>query len=393
MGTVTLAGAASLQATAVHADSVAGASRTGTTPLVVFLGDSITEGFPLQLPDGGAGQHFVYPEIVSFLSSGAVRTINRGIGGDTTSDMHRRFEHDVLSYNPDYVNILGGINDFRNGSSPHTVVENISTMAQLAVRRSIAPILNTVTPPPAGGVDLHHYVQAINDGIRTFATRGSFPLIDLYSVLVDSGTDGIQERFDGVGVHPNQLGQLTMSQQWIRGMLGHIDDWKFDRDPRSNYVDDPLNLSSRHRKGLGDAWARGSQSHLQSVNLVTQPTTLGRWQQFTKSSQHGVHAVATLPLPRLTVKSAALIWSFAIDSDDDLAGNTIDLLLSFAHARGGHGITAHYSLARLIVPVSNMRVTYSLVTPPVYRSAQIKLAIYGGGQTTVRLSRMSLRRS
>ena len=68
---------------------------TKSSPDAVFMGDSITEGWSVFLPDFFSNNNF----------------INRGIGGQTTSQMLIRFRQDVINLKPKSVVILAGIND------------------------------------------------------------------------------------------------------------------------------------------------------------------------------------------------------------------------------------------------------------------------------------------
>jgi hypothetical protein len=88
---------------------------------VVFFGDPITEFWNLQ--DYFAGMPY----------------INRGVGGQTTSQMLIRFRPDVIALKPRTVVFLGGTNDIKrnhNGAILNVVRDNLSSMTELA--RSIA---------------------------------------------------------------------------------------------------------------------------------------------------------------------------------------------------------------------------------------------------------------
>ena len=71
----------------------------GSSKRIVFLGDSITDFWDLNR--SFQDQPFV----------------NRGIGGQTTSQMVLRFHQDVVDLRPSSVVILAGINDIGAGSS------------------------------------------------------------------------------------------------------------------------------------------------------------------------------------------------------------------------------------------------------------------------------------
>jgi lysophospholipase L1-like esterase len=68
---------------------------------LICFGDSLTEGVI------GAS----YVDILRAQLPAAIRVINAGINGDTTINLLRRFERDVVPYHPDLVVILVGLND------------------------------------------------------------------------------------------------------------------------------------------------------------------------------------------------------------------------------------------------------------------------------------------
>src|SRR5213078_5017270 len=70
---------------------------------VVFMGDSITDGWKLDKYFPGAPY------------------VNRGISGQTTSQMLLRFRADVIDLHPKVVVILAGTNDISGNTGPMTL--------------------------------------------------------------------------------------------------------------------------------------------------------------------------------------------------------------------------------------------------------------------------------
>ena len=84
---------------------------------VVFMGDSITQGW--KLDESFPGKPYV----------------NRGISGQTTPQMLVRFRQDVIDLKPKVVVILAGTNDIAGNTGPMTLEQtegNIASMAELA---------------------------------------------------------------------------------------------------------------------------------------------------------------------------------------------------------------------------------------------------------------------
>jgi len=81
---------------------------------IVFIGDSITDvdrGHPAHAPLGRGYVHFVGNALLARYPHLHLKIVNTGIGGDTILDLERRWDADCLSYQPNIVSVLIGIND------------------------------------------------------------------------------------------------------------------------------------------------------------------------------------------------------------------------------------------------------------------------------------------
>ena len=186
-----------------YADANTKLLPAGNTPRVVFLGDSITDSW--RLNEYFTGRDFV----------------NRGIGGQTTSQMLARFRQDVIALNPKIVVILGGTNDIANGTAARQIEDNLAMMGDLAKAHGIKVVFASITPvsdyhkdadpryemtkgrPPAT-------IQAINSWIQTLCLNGGFAWMDYYSVLADP-MGQLAADFSDDGLHPNAKGYRVMS--------------------------------------------------------------------------------------------------------------------------------------------------------------------------------------
>lgn len=81
--------------------------------VIVFAGDSTTEGFRIGSPDGlGTGfVKLVRDALFAFRPSENFRVINSGVGGNTTLHLLARWEKDIEACRPDVVFCMIGIND------------------------------------------------------------------------------------------------------------------------------------------------------------------------------------------------------------------------------------------------------------------------------------------
>ncbi|MDZ7649916.1 MAG: GDSL-type esterase/lipase family protein [Cytophagales bacterium] len=106
---------------------------TATENRVVFMGNSITEGWGSIDPAFLEGKPY----------------INRGISGQTTPQMVLRFQQDVIDLKPKVVVILAGTNDIAGNAGPMTLEQtrdNIIAMAQLAKANGIQVVISSVIP-------------------------------------------------------------------------------------------------------------------------------------------------------------------------------------------------------------------------------------------------------
>ncbi|MCT8000917.1 SGNH/GDSL hydrolase family protein [Sphingomonas sanguinis] len=168
-------------------------------PRVVFMGDSITEGWVGKMPQ--------------FFTPGRV---GRGISGQTTSQMLLRFRQDVIDLHPTVVQIMAGTNDIAGNTGPTTdaqVQGNIMSMVELAQANGIRVILASI--PPADhfewkpGVKPAPRIAAMNAWAKDYAARIGATYADYWSVLHVG--DALNPAFGTDGVHPNAAGYAAMA--------------------------------------------------------------------------------------------------------------------------------------------------------------------------------------
>ncbi|WP_299754572.1 SGNH/GDSL hydrolase family protein [uncultured Pontibacter sp.] len=168
---------------------------------VVFMGNSITEGWSNHYPAFFKGKPYV----------------NRGISGQTTPQMLLRFRQDVVELKPAIVVILAGINDIAGNTGPATLQQieaNIIAMAELAEANNINVVLSSVLPALDfgwnPGQEPASKVIALNKLIRKYADQHKLPYIDYYSAMADA-QQGLKQAYTYDGVHPNEAGYKIMA--------------------------------------------------------------------------------------------------------------------------------------------------------------------------------------
>ena len=175
---------------------------------VIFMGDSITEGWGAKGPAGSPdrGEFFLGKPY-----------INRGISGQTTPQMLVRFRQDVIHLQPKVVVILAGINDIAENTGKTTLGEisdNIASMSELARANGIRVVLCSVLPASDFrwhlGLEPAPKVKALNDWIKTYAGKNSYTYVDYYASMVNS-EGGMKAELSPDGVHPNKAGYEIMA--------------------------------------------------------------------------------------------------------------------------------------------------------------------------------------
>lgn len=167
---------------------------------VVFMGNSITEGWKIEDP--------------SFFTTN--NYIDRGISGQTSPQMLLRFRADVINLEPEVVVILAGINDIAENNGPISLrqsMENIKSMAELAEANKIKVILCSVLPankfPWRPQILPADKVIALNTLIKNYCSEKQIPYVDYYSAMVD-GEKGLDKQYSNDAVHPTLAGYKKM---------------------------------------------------------------------------------------------------------------------------------------------------------------------------------------
>jgi lysophospholipase L1-like esterase len=159
---------------------------------VVFLGDSITQGWK------SLGQDF--PNL---------KTVNRGIGGDTTRGVLYRLDADVLSLEPRAVVLLIGTNDIgNNGADPSDVADNIKAIIKAIHHKypHIPVVVCEVMPSSETKQRPADKIEKLNGLIKKDVRWSSHTyLCDTWTIFADAHGDAPQNIFPDL-LHPNASG-------------------------------------------------------------------------------------------------------------------------------------------------------------------------------------------
>jgi len=175
---------------------------------IVLMGNSITQSWPDLRPQ--------------FFSERAF--INKGISGQTTSQMLQRFQRDVIDLQPTAVVIMAGINDIAQNTGPIVVpaiAENIFKMVELAKTHDIQVVICSVLPaddfPAHPGMNPQVKVPKLNLLLQQYAKANNLIYIDYFTPMVDTD-NGLKNEYGFDGVHPNRAGYAIMEPLLLEGI-------------------------------------------------------------------------------------------------------------------------------------------------------------------------------
>ncbi len=167
---------------------------------IVFIGNSIVNGFPLKRSECFASK--VREET-------GWEVINKGNNGETTSQILTRFQNDVIARFPNTVFILTGTNDFIfEEASVEEAFKNLINMANLAAGNGIKTVFMTPIPVdeamasklwmPEAGVDyfrVNTCLEELSEKIKSSGTK----FIDLNNLYRPCGKyiDGVHPTAEG----------------------------------------------------------------------------------------------------------------------------------------------------------------------------------------------------
>ena len=161
---------------------------------VVFLGDSITQGWGDQLKG----------------DFGDLKVANRGISGDTTRGMLLRLQEDVLALDPSAVILLMGTNDLEEDADAETIAGNVKLIIDaIQKHREETPIiLCQVFPSSASKKRSAEDITAINQRVSE-VVKGDprITVLDTWTLFANEQGDAKPEEFPDL-LHPNRAGYL-----------------------------------------------------------------------------------------------------------------------------------------------------------------------------------------
>lgn len=176
----------------------------GVRPDAVFIGDSITHYWELAA---------YFPGVV----------INRGIGGDISTAVRRRFEADAIQLRPRLIVMCIGANDLGwdlfalKDEAIDQVCENVAAIIDMANDAAIPIAVGSMLPmwgpfwhTPEFTVKKIGMLITANERLKPVAEERGAIWVDYHSPMADDNGEMRHELADD-GVHPNYLGYAIMA--------------------------------------------------------------------------------------------------------------------------------------------------------------------------------------
>lgn len=171
---------------------------------IVFLGDSITEYYPID-------------EIY-----GDLPIVKSGVSGYQTKDILNRMDKMVYSYNPTKIFLLIGTNDYMYDTKQETIDNTMKNIKKIVngIREnrkntklyieSIFPVNSTISEKTVAKRTNEAIIET-NDMIKLYCEENNITYIDMYNELTDE--DGnFDEKYTYDGLHPNTLGYAKITR-------------------------------------------------------------------------------------------------------------------------------------------------------------------------------------
>lgn len=176
-------------------------ASTSPSKKIVFLGDSLTEGY-------GITQSEAYPALIAKKIEGKGlnwKVVNAGISGSTSASGPQRATWQLKS-KPDILFLALGANDGLRGLSTTEMKKNLEKVIEMALREKVKVVLAGMQMPPNYGA------AYTKDFAKVFVDLQKQYKLDFVPFLLD-GVAGDSKLNLADGVHPNKEGHKIMAEK------------------------------------------------------------------------------------------------------------------------------------------------------------------------------------
>jgi lysophospholipase L1-like esterase len=149
---------------------------TASMATITALGDSTTAGTPgfaspIEAPPAGSGNPESQYAYWLMQAHPEWRVLNRGVNGERSDQIRRRFNRDVIEARADLVIIVAGVNDIYQGRTAEAVQRELLTMYTAARDAAIPAVAGSILPYNTATAGQNAQMHAVNAWIRDAASR------------------------------------------------------------------------------------------------------------------------------------------------------------------------------------------------------------------------------
>lgn len=201
---------------------------------ILFTGDSVSD-FGRRRPVGeglGEGVGQGYPKTIeSFLNvfypELNLRITNTGIGGNSSRDLLKRYEEDVVKLKPQWLSILIGVNDVLRQFAETTITESYILPGEY--RKNITEMISRVKDSVKGIFLMSpFYLESIKEDevrkcldeynavLREAAEENNCIFVDLQSAFDEYLKSRHSSFIAWDRIHPNQTGAMIIANEFLK---------------------------------------------------------------------------------------------------------------------------------------------------------------------------------
>lgn len=201
--------------------------------VVLFQGDSITDGGRQRTGNDynhTMGQDYGYiisAQIGAQFPERNLTFINRGISGNTVTDLAGRWQSDTLDLKPNFLSILVGVNDTVIGEPKGETVEQYEQVYDklladtLAALPQVKIVLGQPFLLPVGKHKATYDAEMVEikkhqDVVARLAAKYHLPEVLYQQAYNDACQKAPAEHWSWDGVHPTYAGHGLMVREWLQ---------------------------------------------------------------------------------------------------------------------------------------------------------------------------------
>lgn len=180
------------------------------------MGDSLTYGY-------GVRRGKVWTRLLSE-NMPETEWINRGVSGDTTADMKRRFSRDVLAEEPDGVFLMGGSNDIFFYRSVQSAKKHLADMVMECREKKVPVVMMPPFPTneetmeeiwkdKASGPRVREMLTELRLWSKEFCESNKINLVDTWECLPRNARERAACYLDGI--HLSECGHKIFSEYML----------------------------------------------------------------------------------------------------------------------------------------------------------------------------------